>query len=539
MAPDLIAQVERSVCRSMIVTSPSRCIVQRILFGLSVWRDSLVCYVSFHERRPTITLPIDRFLAWFDSEKESQDPFHSGRFVQCRVLEPIPSKPLVDVSLRSSRLEGDLDDDEGPEIGELAHAFVIESNKKGCFVRLSRSIEGRIALKELCDGFLSDPPASFPRGRLVVGKVKSISDPKKRTDVSGARKIKKLVDLDLRESVIASADKLQFDDIQIGEKHKGVVGRIEDYGVFVKLHNSDVSGLVHKSECSDDYIKSLSALYDPGDLVKVLVLKKDTDKKQLGFSMKASHFQDDPDSDDDSDGSMDEELLEDADVNQSPEPESSDADMDSEDENYVSKAASKINKANQSENDEDSSATGSEASNASSSSSSAKDSQSEEGGSDSEEEERPITRKRMDTDVGFEWGGANVLRKDAVKSLATADESESSDDESDEEEGDRKTSHKSRKKHAQRQREEQEIMRRETALADGTADKNPETAADFERLLAGNPDSSELWIKVNQFLSKFHSSPAVKCALTLACPLRSSVVAVHGLSFVDGECFRC
>ena len=72
-------------------------------------------------------------------------------------------------------------------------------------------------------------------------------------------------------------------------------------------------------------------------------------------------------------------------------------------------------------------------------------------------------------------------------------------DADDSEVGAQKTSHKSRKKQAQRRREEDEITRRETALADGTADENPETAADFERLIAGSPNSSELWIKYMAF----------------------------------------
>jgi rRNA biogenesis protein RRP5 len=63
----------------------------------------------------------------------------------------------------------------------------------------------------------------------------------------------------------------------------------------------------------------------------------------------------------------------------------------------------------------------------------------------------------------------------------------------------KKSSHRSRKKQAKRRREEQEIAKREAALADGTADDNPETAADFERLLAGNPNSSEIWIRYMSF----------------------------------------
>jgi rRNA biogenesis protein RRP5 len=75
---------------------------------------------------------------------------------------------------------------------------------------------------------------------------------------------------------------------------------------------------------------------------------------------------------------------------------------------------------------------------------------------------------------------------------------------------DKPSSHKSRKKQAQRRREEQEITRRETALADGTADENPETAGDFERLLAGNPNSSELWIRYMAFYLSLADIPSAR-----------------------------
>jgi hypothetical protein len=68
---------------------------------------------------------------------------------------------MVDVSLRPSRVEGDCDDDEAPEVGDTIQAYVVETNMKGCFLRLSRQTEGRTMLKELCDGFLPNPAASF------------------------------------------------------------------------------------------------------------------------------------------------------------------------------------------------------------------------------------------------------------------------------------------------------------------------------------------------------------------------------------------
>ena len=110
----------------------------------------------------------------------------------------------------------------------------------------------------------------------------------------------------------------------------------------------------------------------------------------------------------------------------------------------------------------------------------------------------------MDTNVGFDWDASG---KSSTKAKLANDESSdddsdgsssSSDDESDDDVG-FTSSHKSRKKAAARRKEEEEISRREVALADGTADENPETAADFERLVASSPNSSETWIKYMAF----------------------------------------
>lgn len=392
--------------------------------------------------------------------------FADGQFVQCRVLEGIPSDPVVEVSLRTSRLEGDLEDDELPEEGDMINAYVASTNKKGCFLRLSRNVEGRVILKELADGFLHDPETSFPMGRLVVGKVKAIKEGKKK----GKTTINTTVDIDLRESqLLKDEETLKFADIKLNGKYKGIVSRIEDYGVFIKLENSDVTGLVHKSECSDSFIKSVKGLYDPGDLVKVLVIKKEDDGKKLGFSMKASHFEGDPDSEDDS--SVEDE--EDAEMDDAEEIE----DPDSDDENYVTKLAAKIGSDNDDDND------GSEDGDS--------DEDSEDDDSDNEDDDKEV-EVAMDTDVGFEWGAIPANQKDDKEESDSDDES---DDEDEEDDAVAKSGHSSRKKAASRRLEEDAIAKREKALADGTADENPETAADFERLLASDPNNSERWIR--------------------------------------------
>lgn len=242
----------------------------------------------------------------FGRDQGLDGEYHHGLYVSCRAIASV-GKLCTEVSLRESRIDGDLDDDEPPEEKDIVHAFVVSTNKKGCFVRLSRFVTGRVKLKELSDSFLPDPATMFPPGRLVVGKVKQVHVKKDKM----SRKDQVTVDLDMRESILLEdQNKLTFGDVQEGEKYGGVVTRIESYGVFVRLDNSEVSGLAHLSECSDDYIKSLSALYDPGDLVKVLVLKVDKDEKCISFSLKASHFEDEESDSESEDEDEDVEMAE-------------------------------------------------------------------------------------------------------------------------------------------------------------------------------------------------------------------------------------
>lgn len=433
------------------------------------------------------------------------DTFVNKGYIECRVLSSNPNgNNIVDVSLRPSRINGDLDDDPIPASGDIVQGYVVQTSGKGCFLRFSRSMEGRSTLKELCDGFVSNPSASFPMGRLVIGKIKETRPTTNKRKYSQDQ-VTVQADVDMRESVLIDEKEnmRSFEDITIGEKYKGMVQTITDYGVFVRIENSNLDGLVHLSECSDKFIKNLENLYSPGDLVKVLVLKKDNEKKRVGLSMKASHFEDDSDSDESSIDSDDVDINDDED-DDSVDTEvvrefKSDDDSDSADENYFDTISSKTDDDN--DNDD---------SNSSSSSS-------EE--SDCEDKDEIDV---LDTNVGFNWD-ANALGKTKTEIDKNAKESDSSDSDSDsDDDGDdddedfgkeESKSRKSRKRQAKKRREEQETFRRETSLADGSADNNPETAADFERLLAGEPNNSELWIRYMAFyLSLADISSARKVA---------------------------
>ena len=407
-----------------------------------------------------------------------QNDFPDGKYVKCRVLGNSRFKATLELSMRDSRVEkGNLEDDLVPKPDERIHAYVVSTTKVGCFVRLSRSVEGRVILKELSDDFIPNPQHHFPAGRLVAGKVKHV---KKSNQSSPAK-----VDIDMRESILLSSGKrLTIDDIKEKSKYTGVITRVESYGVFVRIDNSDVSGLAHVSECSDNFIKNIFNLYNPGDFVKVIVISMDEDQKRLGFSLKASNFVDDDDSDDDSTSSNDSESS----SNVNNDDDSKEQSTDSEDEDFASKLAKKMTDGEGMDVDEESRDTNSSEGSSDSSEGSSSGSESESSDSEGEEDEAQNQKQEqsvceMETDVGFDWGNA-TKRPKTRKLVGTDDESassNSSEDESDDADNGVKSSHKSKKKAAAKRREEEETSRREQALADGTADETPETSADFER----------------------------------------------------------
>jgi len=407
-----------------------------------------------------------------DVRKESNfGLFPHGKVVKCCILKS--GKDSFEVSCRKSRINGGATADEPPSLGDKVPAYVDNTNSKGCFLRISRHSEARVMIKELTDGFVPDPVVAFPPGRLVLGRIKG--GPK----ASGSGK--ELFDVDLRESSVSDKKRLTFDDIQVGDKYMGSVSRIEDYGAFVRIDRSDVAGLVHKSECSENYIAEVSSVYDPGDLVKVLVIRKDVEKKQLAFSMKASHFADD---------STDESESE-------PDESGDEMEVDGDDTEKVPVDGEKEGE----EIEEDDSMTA--------------DDEGENSGNDddssSDDESDDGTQQKstvIDTNVGFDWSGGSApqetLRAAKRKEITESSSEEDGDDsDSDSDDGSSETGgkarHSSKRTQVARRKEERATSQREAALADGTADENPETSADFERLLASDPNSSELWIRYMAF----------------------------------------
>ena len=96
---------------------------------------------------------------------------------------------------------------------------------------------------------------------------------------------------DLRDSFDAPVlrqDVLDIKDLQIGQKLKGVVRNVVDFGAFVDIGIHE-DGLIHISKLSSNYVKHPSQIVSVGDLVTVWVDKLDIEREKVNLSLVSPH----------------------------------------------------------------------------------------------------------------------------------------------------------------------------------------------------------------------------------------------------------
>jgi rRNA biogenesis protein RRP5 len=375
-------------------------------------------------------------------DKARENPlkgFKSKQYIKAYVLSTQDTEKgegaVVRLSLRPSRLAGkklasEVASVEELAVGQVVKGFVKATTKKGCWVCLSHGVDVRVLIKDLSDKFVKDPETEFPVGKLVTGKVTMIADGK--------------ADMSLRASALhATKAQIVFNDLKDGLVVKGRIKNVQEYGVFVELLDSNMTGLCHISEVADTRVKTLSKYYNVGDLVRCVVLRLNQEKKSISLGMKASYFE----------GKKAEEEEE--------EGEEGEGDASSEDEG--DDAMMEAVAAGDSDDDSD-----------------------EEEGDDEEEEEESESEAGEAVPTLSIPTGKKVV--EVVEESSDDDEEEESEEETEE-----VTTQKKTKKAAEAKRREREVALREEQMLD--PNRTPETADDFQRLLVTSPNSSFLWIK--------------------------------------------
>ncbi|PHU22743.1 hypothetical protein BC332_07850 [Capsicum chinense] len=120
---------------------------------------------------------------------------------------------------------------------------------KGCFVMRSRKVDAKVLLSNLSDGYVENPEKEFPVRKLVMGKVVSMEPLSK-------------------------------------------VKRVEPYGLFITVDHTNLVGLCHVSEISENHVDTIDSRHKAGDRVTAKILKVDKERHRILLGMKKSYFND-------------------------------------------------------------------------------------------------------------------------------------------------------------------------------------------------------------------------------------------------------
>lgn len=388
--------------------------------------------------------------AQWTNDMLSKPQFAAGAFVRGVVLSS--GNNNIDLSLRAEAVENAADYVKAPltepNVGDLVTGIVTATTSGGCFVRVNRKMTARVMLRDLSDDYIKDPQAEFPAGKLVAGRV--------------TKKTEKGLEVSLKVSMVSDdATLIKWSSLRAGMTVKGTITKVQSYGVFVMIDKSNISGLCHISEVADEKVtQPLDQIFSEGDYVKAKILK--IEERRVSFGLKPSYF-------DGEESSSEEE--EDDESDEEDEPEAMEVDEEDEDKEEEE----------ESESEEDTPAAKKKKAAASARAAKAMGVDDEADSSDGEED---TTAKPIE----FTWDGfGDVLGQTKTEDADDTD----SEDEAETASMQKKASKKSKSHN------DEWIALREKELANN--EQTPQSADDYERLLAVSPLSSYLWIQYMAF----------------------------------------
>jgi len=156
--------------------------------------------------------------------------------------------------------------------GMVVEARVLETNKGGLAVDVN-GIRGFMPISQI-DLYRVEQTEQFVNQKLrcVVMEV----SPEERNLVVSRR--------DLLEKEREEQKEKTWAELAEGQIRDGIVRSVRDFGAFVDI--GGVDGLLHVSEMSWQRVSDPTKLLQPGQAVKVQVLKIDREKKKVGLGLK-------------------------------------------------------------------------------------------------------------------------------------------------------------------------------------------------------------------------------------------------------------
>jgi small subunit ribosomal protein S1 len=245
--------------------------------------------------------------------------FEDGDLVEGTVVKIDRDEVLVDIGYKSEgvipvrelSIRNDVDPSEIVSLGEHLEALVLQKeDKEGRLILSKKRAQYERAWTDIekiknADGVVKGPVIEVVKGGLIVDIGLRGFLPASLVELRRVRELQpyvgqeieaKIIELDRnRNNVVLSrrawleeAQKEQRGDflanLKPGERRKGVVSSVVNFGAFVDLGGMD--GLIHVSELSWKHVEHPSSVVSVGDEVDVEVLDVDLDKERISLSLK-------------------------------------------------------------------------------------------------------------------------------------------------------------------------------------------------------------------------------------------------------------
>ena len=157
-------------------------------------------------------------------------------------------------------------------VGQTVEARVTGVNKGGLSVEIN-GIRGFMPISQI-DLYRVENAEPYVNQRLLC--LVTEVNPHERNLIVSRR--------DLLEREREEKREKMWQTLAEGQVHEGVVRSVRDFGAFVDL--GGVDGLLHISEMSWSRVQDAASVVQPGQPIKVVVLKVDKDKRKISLGLK-------------------------------------------------------------------------------------------------------------------------------------------------------------------------------------------------------------------------------------------------------------
>jgi small subunit ribosomal protein S1 len=247
--------------------------------------------------------------------------FDDGDIVEGKVVKIDKDEVLLDIGFKSEgvipsrelSIRNDIDPSEIVSLGDQIEALVLQKeDKEGRLVLSKKRAQyerawGTIEKIKDSDGIVKGPVIEVVKGGLIVDIGLRGFLPASLVELRRVRELQpyvgrsieaKIIELDRNRNNVVLSRRAWLEETQKeqrgeflvnlkpGERRRGVVSSVVNFGAFVDLGGMD--GLIHVSELSWKHVDHPSSVVSVGDEVEVEVLDVDLDKERISLSLKAT-----------------------------------------------------------------------------------------------------------------------------------------------------------------------------------------------------------------------------------------------------------